>query len=455
MPNCTICSQKKWGIKNGNGALLRNLILLCIERLIMRFINLFLLGLLFFSPASMGQSVNSLSAEDMAALRSNDPIKRYSAVNELKGEARLPEEAVNLLIEYLTDVRGEYPGNTIAGDAAEVLARNPQHAKRALPELMKLLAYTEKYAMPSGSAAKAIRAVKRVDLEAYLANLNKKERLEIAKSLLPVLENGIGSLEGLATISMILGMLGNDVAIPALESTYAYAIKNEADNTYFKEIRIRSSSAIKILKNEWKINELNYLKEMKAADSLLGKPDQYVSAAELFPQALKILSIKMKTSGVRTAYIIRKDKIPFDSITNGIPRARLAMKGEWLYLYDRPYLELRMPCSSRMILLTGASKPAYADDYLSDTGMQPSYFPSTSDYAFIEMGANGPRVLDDALKILQIKDGYDKGIWYEFWPDEWWDGGIKAIDRPVQPGKRLVWIKVIDGEIAGYALEEK
>ena len=261
-------------------------------------------------------------AEDMAALRNNDPIKRYFAVNELRHEARLSEKVVNLLIKYLSDVRGEYPGNTIAGAAAEVLAKYPQHAKRALPELMRLLAYTEKYAMPSGSAAKAIRTVKRVDLEAYLADLNKKERIELSNSLLPVIENGIGSIRGLATISMILGMLGNDVAIPILESTYASAKTKEGSDSYFKEIRIRSGSAIKILKNEWKINDLNYFMEMKAADSLLGIPDQYIFTADSMgiqtgnepgfkPILVKEIKNAAREAGARNIYLlVGSDKLP-------------------------------------------------------------------------------------------------------------------------------------------------
>jgi hypothetical protein len=407
-----------------------------------------------FSNISIGQIGNFLPAEKMNALKSDDPITRYHAVRELKSEAEIPEEVVDLLIKYLSDVRGEYPGNTIAGAAAEVFARYPKHAIQALPELMKLLAYTEKYAMPSGSAAEAIRAVKRVDLEAYLANLNRKKRLELSKSLLPVLENGIGSLEGLATISMLLGMLGEDVAITALESTFAYAKKNEADNLYFKEIRIRAGAALNILKRRWKIREASYLNEMKAADAQLGKPDQYVSIVDLFPQALQILSIKMKGSGAKAAYLIRKDKIPFDSISNGIPMARLAVKGKWFYLYTRPYMELSIPCRTRMVVLTSVSKRAYAEDYLSGGGMQPSYFPKTSDYAFIEMGANGPPLLDNALKSLLIKEGFAQDTWYEFWPEEWWDGAAKSLGSPLKQGKKLVWVKVEVGKIVGSVREK-
>jgi hypothetical protein len=165
-------------------------------------------------------------------LASDDAKIRYFAILDLSSMRILPESVLNMLIDYLDDLRGQYPGNTVAGEAAELLARHPQQAKLSIPELMKLLAYTEKYAMPSGSAAEAIRAVKRVDLEAYLANLDKKKKLELSKSLLPVLENGIGSLPGLATISMILGMLGEDVAIPALESTLADAKKQEVRNPF-------------------------------------------------------------------------------------------------------------------------------------------------------------------------------------------------------------------------------
>lgn len=407
------------------------------------------------SHIAIGKEGNSFPAEKLNALKSDDPVTRYHAVRKLKSEVKLPEEVVDLLIKYLSDVRGETPGNTIAGDAAKVLARHPVHAKRALPELMKLLTYTEKYAMPSGSAAEAIRAVRRVDLETYLAKLDKKKRLELSNSLLPVLENGIGSLEGLATISMLLGMLGEDVAIPALESTFAYAKKNEAENPYYKEIRIRAAVALKILKNHWEIDGTSYLNEMKAADTQLGKPDQYISIANLFPQALKILSIKMKGSGARAAYIVRKDMIPFDSVSNGIPMARLALKGEWLYLYTRPYLELRMPCRTRMVVLTNPSKRAYADDYLSDGGtMQPKHFPRTSDYAFIEMGANGPRVLDKTLISLQIEEGFMQDTWYEFWPEEWWDGAEKILGTSLKQGEKLVWVKVVDGKIVGSVREK-
>jgi hypothetical protein len=410
--------------------------------------------ILCFSHISIGQPGNSLPAEKMNALKSDDPVTRYHAVRKLKSEPMLPEEVVDLLIKYLSDVRGETPGNTIAGDAAEVLARYPQHAKRALPELMKLLAYTEKYALPSGSAAEAIRVVKRVDLEAYLAKLDKKKELELSKSLLAVLENGVGSLYGLATISMILGMLGDDVAIPALERTLADAKKQEVRNPFAKEIRVRADAALKILKGKWTIGDASYLREMKAADALLGKPDQYVSAVDLFPQALKILSIKMKGSGANAAYIIRKDKVPFDSVSNGVPMARLAVKGKWFYLFTRPYMELSIPCRTRMVVLTSVSKIAYSADYLSGGGMQPSYFPKTSDYAFIELGANGPPLLDKALKSLLIKEGFAQDTWYEFWPEEWWDGAAKSLGRPLKQGEKLVWVKVVDGEIVGFVREK-
>jgi len=347
------------------------------------------------------QSKKSFEAGTVARLASQDALTRYSAVTELRSKNTLPEPVIRMLIDYLSDLRGELPGNTIAGEAAEVLAEHPRHASRAIPQLLKLLVSGEKYGLPAGSAAEALTAIKRPALEKYLTDLSSDHRKALAEALIQRLKWTNGGI-----VAELLGMLWPEAtdAGPILEKKIAMSRKEESTNPLFRILNVRSESALRIIRSGWRVGHSGYYDEMKRADIALGKPDSKVLPADRFTAALAILVDKMNRGGVAKAYVLRKEQtFPF-RLSAGLPLARLIQSTRYRFLYGSDDGKGKQLPNIPLVVLTTAAKEIHRSNYFPE--MNAPYSPLVPDFAFVEMGANGAEPLDRMLKSVGVKDGY-------------------------------------------------
>ena len=117
-----------------------------------------------------------------------------------------------------------------------------------------------------------------------------------------------GSIPAWTLLAELIGMLGPDGsdAIPALEEKIARSKNAEETNPFFHVLRVRSETALRIIRAGWRVGETRYYNEMKRADSALGKPDPYVLPENRFTNALEKLVNRIKKVGVVKVYILRK-----------------------------------------------------------------------------------------------------------------------------------------------------
>ena len=381
-------------------------------------------------------------------LASDDAKVRYFAIRDLSSMRTLPEPVLNMLIDYLDDLRGQYPGNTVAGAAAERLAQHPRQAERAIPQLLELLSYTEKYGLPSGSAAEALTAIKRPALEKYLMDLSAEHRKTLAATMAPVLRSGAGSYTAWALVTEVMGMLGPDASavIPDLKNKCDNSKREAATNPFAHVLRVRCETALRIISNGWRAWDPGYYGEMKRADTALGKLDPYVVPEKRFTTALDTLIRRMKAANITKAYVLRKeDTFPF-YLSEGLPLAKLIQNNGYRYLYGSDDGKGKQLPNVPLILLTRASKEVYHKFHFSR--FDPPYSPLVPDFAFIEMGVNGYKPFDQMLKTLKIPEGYREDRLYEFWPSEWWpNGGTLRGGFLVREGVKIIWIVLANGDV--------
>jgi len=105
---------------------------------------------MMWSVPLCAQSEKGLTDRIIRELASENARVRYLAVRSLDPPGELPEPIVKILIDCLYDVKGEYPGNTVAGAAAEVLDSIGVACLHA------------------GRATKALKATRRKELEDYV-----------------------------------------------------------------------------------------------------------------------------------------------------------------------------------------------------------------------------------------------------------------------------------------------
>lgn len=389
-------------------------------------------------------------------LASDSAEDRYFALGKLRSVAELPNDVANKVIEYLADLRGLTPGNTVAGGAAELLAEHPQHARGAISQLLKLLSYTEKYGYPAGSAAVALGAIDRHYLEVYIAGMAEGDRKALAATLKPIIQSDGGSRAAQAMVCEIYSMLGPDAidAIGVIKAKNAVAAKQEEDNPYARVVRIRCDSALRIIQSDWRIGDPKYIAEMRRADAALGKLDAYITPNDRFSHEWENLLALMEDAGVKTGYVIRHDNsFPFQARVGGIPMARL-IANEWhSFLFDGLDLRGRTLPQKPMILLTDAGKKTYAHTF--HRGMDPQYLPLVQDFILIEIGANGQDRLNQFLKNLGISEGYNENVFYAYWPNLWWSSADKILPKPPPEGNRLLWLKTTDGEVVSAMFGDK
>ncbi len=388
-------------------------------------------------------------------LASDSAPDRYSALLDLLSCTELPSETVKTVIEYLADLRGEFPGNTVAGAAAELLAKHPQYARLAIPQLLILLSYREKYGFPAASASEALGAIDRRYLEEYFAGMTGADRKALSAMLSPIIQSYVGHLGTWARVCEILAMLGPDAAnaLDAIKARNIEARKWEKDNPFAIDVRVRSDAALRIIQSGWSTGDPQYIAEMRQADAALGKSDAYIKPEARFSDELSNFLELMKEAAIKTGYVIRNDSnFPFQARAGGIPMARLITNQGYSFLYEGLDLKGSHLPQKPMILLTTAGKKAYA--YTFHPTMDPEYLPS-QDFVFIEIGANGPDPLNQFFKTFGFSEGYDESILYVYWPHLWWLGAEKVLLRPPPLGKQLRWLKVTDGQLVSVMFDDK
>ena len=415
--------------------------------------TLVVFGAFLVSAASLhAQSKEEPQKAATAGSPVQDASERYAELLKLRSTRELPDHVLSQVIDCLDDLRGYAPGNTIAGEAAEVLAEHPRQAVRAIPHLLKLLSYKEKYGYPSGSAAKALAAIERPALEKYLSALVAGDRKALAESLIPVLGSEAGSLAGWAVVAEIIGMLGTDAsdAIPTLQAKAERFKSEKESNPFARVLLVRTGSAIRLISGELTVGDSGYYDEMKRADTAVGKPDPYVLPENRFVAALETLIQRMKGVSVKRAYILRTDAtFPF-RLSRGLPLARLVQNTGYRYLYGGDDGKGKQLPNVPLIVLTRSSKRVYQS--LHNPTMDPPYSPLVPDFAFIEMGVNGHAPLDQALKSVGVAEGYDEDSMYEFWPAEWWPSmGTLHGEFRIGEDVEAIWLTIEGGRVLNVA----
>lgn len=382
-------------------------------------------------------------------LASDAAEERCFALYNLLSSAELSSDVANTVIEYLTDLREQSSGNTVAAGAAELLAEHPRHARRAITQLLKLLALQEKYFNPALSAARALAAIDRRYLEEHIAGMTAADRKALAATLSPVIQSDIGSLETWATVCEIYSMLGADAidALDAIRAKNAEARMHEKENPFMMVVRLRSESALRIIQSGWKTGDLQYIEEMRRADVALGKPDAYIKPGARFSDEWTKLLALMKKAAVKTGYVIRHENnsFPFQARAGGLPMARLIASEGYSFLFEGLDLKGQPLPQKTMILLNAAGKKVYAHTFYP--AMNPKYVPLVRDFVFIEIGVNGRDPLNQFFKADGNDEGYDENILYVYWPRLWWDDADSILPKPPPKGKQLRWLKVTEGKV--------
>ena len=391
------------------------------------------------------QSEKSSADKVLARLASKDARIRYSAIADLKSTSTLPERVIRILIDYLDDLRGEYPGNTVAGEAAKILAEHPRQASPAVPKLLELLANTGGNGLPGYDAAEALTAISRPALEKHIAGLNPDRRKALAQTLIQNFRSFPRSIT-----AELIGMLGPEAhdAVPVLEQKITETAKLASTVPAFLVLKVRSESTLRIIKAGWRVGESGYNEEMLRVDLRLGRPNPYASPGDRFASPLEMLADKMKKTGVRKAYILRKeDTFPFRlSDRSGLPLARLIQNTGHRLLYGDDNGTGKQLPNVPLVVLTRVAQEVYQSNHFPD--VNPPYVPLVPDFAFVEIGANGGEPLDQAFKAILLKEGYRDDRLYEFWPSEWWPGkGKLGANFRIHEESRLAWIVLADGEV--------
>lgn len=375
---------------------------------------------------------------------------RYSALMNLRSFDTLPDLTIDRAIGFLDDFSGIAPGNTVAAEAAELLSEHPDQANRAIPHLLKLLGNETKYHRPADSAAIALTAIKRQDIEKYIGGLSANDRKQLGESLMPNLRDG--NYSSSTEISEIMGMLPNTNSLSSLENILEMAKSNQ-NSPSARVLAVRAEAAINIIRAGAKIGDAKYLEEMKRADKMLGRPSSYATPDEKFSVALEELANRMKQAQVEKAYIISQEEFPFRSYDGGIPVAREINSKGFRYLYNGYDQKGRSLPNKPLVVLTEASKKGFKENNFPS--FTPDYLPFVSDFDFIELGVNGRSSFDKALRSMSVGEGLRQDIWYEYWPSDQLIYAEKYLPKSPGNSENLVWIVVSKGKIVNGARTSK